>query len=246
METAEADAVALPALKLTQQRLPAATEQVRVKLDTIQAVIDHCQRALSLLEEPHGLIVNADPEVNVRAEEKETQPLSFLADDSDADVLCEMVKSKIDSQSFLEKLGSVNLSISQSDSDDATAWDMIDASDLWEAKQFGPDSKEGQDGYVLVNHEDIVEGITSFMAAYLLSLKEAKELTPNQLQEVLCKTFSAKKKKSKLRKAWEGSQVIYNVASWGATAFGIYQNPAIIKVAAVAFLSSCRVISKFL
>lgn len=235
------DAVALPALKATQQRLPDAAEQVRVKLNTIRAVIDHCQRALTLLEEPQGLIVNAEPEVDVRAEEKETQLLSVLADDSDADVLCEMVKSKIDSQNFLEKLGGVNLSVSQSH----FAWDMIDASDSWEAKQFGPESKEGQDGYVLVNHEDIVEGITSFMAAYILSLKEAKELTPNQLQEVLRKTFSSEKKKSKLRKAWEGSQVIYNVASWGATAFGIYQNPAIIKVAAVTLLSSCRVISKF-
>ncbi|KAF8411382.1 hypothetical protein HHK36_003931 [Tetracentron sinense] len=55
------------------------------------------------------------------------------------------------------------------------------------------------------------------------------ELTPNQLQEVLTffcfllalsKTFSVKKKKGKLRKAWDGSKVIYNVASWGATAIG--------------------------
>lgn len=29
-----------------------------------------------------------------------------------------------------------------------------------------------------------------------------------------------KKKKGKLRKAWDGSKVIYNVASWGATAIG--------------------------
>lgn len=36
----------------------------------------------------------------------------------------------------------------------------------------------------------------------------------------LSKTFSVKKKKGKLRKAWDGSKVIYNVASWGATAIG--------------------------
>jgi hypothetical protein len=29
------------------------------------------------------------------------------------------------------------------------------------------------------------------------------------------KTFSAKKKKSKIRKAWDETKVIYNVASWG-------------------------------
>lgn len=37
----------------------------------------------------------------------------------------------------------------------------------------------------------------------------------------LSKTFSAKGKKSKLRKAWDGSVVVYNVASWGATAIGL-------------------------
>jgi hypothetical protein len=36
----------------------------------------------------------------------------------------------------------------------------------------------------------------------------------------LRKTFSAEKKKSKIRKAWDGTKVIYNVASWGATAVG--------------------------
>jgi hypothetical protein len=47
-----------------------------------------------------------------------------------------------------------------------------------------------------------------------------QDLTPNQLQDALSKTFSVKKKKGKLLKAWDGSKVIYNVASWGATAIG--------------------------
>ncbi|KAL0909051.1 hypothetical protein M5K25_023573 [Dendrobium thyrsiflorum] len=227
-----------------QQRLPGQTEQVRVKRETIQAVLDQCQRALKLLEEPE-LIVDAATDVNVCTEGKEKPPLSSSTADSDADVLCEMVKCRVESQSFLEKLGSMYVSVSQSDSDDTKVWEMVSTEDLWEHKQFGAESKEDLDGFVLVNQEDIVEGITSFMAAYILSLKEAKELTPNQLQKALNKTFSIKKKKSKLMKAWEGSQVIYNVTSWGATAVGIYQNPAIIKAASVALLSSCRVISKF-
>jgi hypothetical protein len=62
----------------------------------------------------------------------------------------------------------------------------------------------------------------------------------------LSKTFSAKKRKSKLQKAWDGTKVIYNIASWSATAIGIYQNPAILKAATAAFWTSCRVASKFL
>ncbi|XP_020586786.1 uncharacterized protein LOC110029019 isoform X2 [Phalaenopsis equestris] len=226
-----------------QQRLPGTTEQVRVKRETIQTVLDQCQRALKLLEDP-DLIVDAEPDVNFSVEGKEEPPLSFSTADSDADAdaLCEMVKSRVESQSFLEKLGSTHISVSQSDS----AWEMVGTADLWEKKQFGAENENDNDGFVLVNQEDIVEGIVSFMAAYLLSLKEAKDLAPNQLQKALRKTFSVKKEKSKLMKAWEGSQVIYNVTSWGATAVGIYQNPAIIKAASVAILSSYRAVSKFL
>ncbi|GAB4844918.1 hypothetical protein Ancab_038310 [Ancistrocladus abbreviatus] len=70
------------------------------------------------------------------------------------------------------------------------------------------------------------------------------DLTPNQLQEALRKTFSVKKRKGKLRRAWDGSKVIYNVASWSATAIGIYQNPALLRAASTAFWTSCQVISK--
>jgi late competence protein required for DNA uptake (superfamily II DNA/RNA helicase) len=47
------------------------------------------------------------------------------------------------------------------------SWDIIKAVDLWE--DGDPD-----DGYVLVKQEDVVDGITSFMAAYLLSLEKTK------------------------------------------------------------------------
>lgn len=48
-----------------------------------------------------------------------------------------------------------------------SSWDIIKAVDLWE--DGDPD-----DGYVLVKQEDVVDGITSYMAAYLLSLKKTK------------------------------------------------------------------------
>ncbi|KAF8023342.1 hypothetical protein BT93_F0753 [Corymbia citriodora subsp. variegata] len=119
---------------------------------------------------------------------------------------------------------------------------MVNENDLWESENADLD----QEDYVLVRQEDIVEGIACFMAAYLSSLKQTKELTPNQIQAALSKTFSVKKKKGKLRKAWDGSKVIYNVASWGATAIGIYQNPVILRAASNVFWTSCHVISKLL
>uniref|UniRef100_A0A0E0M260 Uncharacterized protein n=1 Tax=Oryza punctata TaxID=4537 RepID=A0A0E0M260_ORYPU len=64
-----------------------------------------------------------------------------------------------------------------------------------------------------------------------------------QNDAALKKTFSSRKRKGKLRKAWDGTKVIYNVASWSATAIGIYHNQAILKVATTAFRTSCSTTS---
>ncbi|AQK71558.1 MADS box interactor-like [Zea mays] len=63
--------------------------------------------------------------------------------------------------------------------------------------------------------EDVVDGMTSFMAACLVSIKKTKDLLPDQLQKALRKAISVEKKKSKIWKAWDETKVIYNVASWG-------------------------------
>ncbi|CAL9079502.1 unnamed protein product [Musa textilis] len=262
MEAGISPAPAAPSPMPPRPREAAAeVEQVRVRRRALEVVLENCRRALELIENADlgsdtAAAPNSGDENDVddaptplREEEKEQEgspPQSHSAVDTETDELCSLLKAKVESPDFLEKLGSIQTSIHQNNYDDNASWDMVTATDLWEDKHIDGGTVPDQDDYVLVNQEDIVDGIACFMAAYLLSLKQTKELTPNQLQEALCKTFSVKKKKSRLRKAWEGSQVIYNIASWGATAIGIYQNPAILKAASVAFWSSCRVVSKLL
>ncbi|GAA0143086.1 hypothetical protein LIER_03849 [Lithospermum erythrorhizon] len=167
-----------------------------------------------------------------------------ISNDCEADKFCSLLKSRVGCLDFLEKLESAQASIPQSmtGSEEGSSWDIVNENDIWGSVDIESDKDE----YVLVRQEDIVDGIACFMAAYLMSLEQTKDLTPNQIQEALSKTFSVKKRKGRLQKAWEGSKVIYNVASWGATAIGLYQNPAIITAASAAFWSSCRVISKLL
>nr|XP_019710542.1 uncharacterized protein LOC105058491 isoform X2 [Elaeis guineensis] len=225
-------------------------EQVRVRRRTLEAVLEQCRRALELLQDAN---VDRDPARDAAAEEEDEEkreeegctPRSPSAADQEIDELCDLLKSKVESSDFLEKLGS-NKSVPHNMSDENASWDMVSMTDLWEDKHIGGSDESDPDGYVLVKQEDIVEGIACFMAECLLSLKQTKELTPNQLQEALSKTFSVKKKKSILRKAWDGGKVIYNLGSWSATAVGIYQNPAMLEAAAAAFWSSCRVISKLI
>ncbi|XP_059461367.1 uncharacterized protein LOC132190405 isoform X1 [Corylus avellana] len=223
-------------------------DRVRVKRKTLQTVLEQCQRALEMLNTTSGGDDDEEDDSDDAGgadvdEEQRGEGSGSLRGDREADELCDLLKSRLECPDFLEKLECAQASVPQNiAAEEGSSWDMVNENDLWENEDL--DSE--QEDYVLVRQEDIVEGIACFMAAYLLSLKQTKDLTPNQLQDALSKTFSVKKKKGKLRKAWDGSKVIYNVASWGATALGIYQNPVILRAATNAFWTSCQVISKLL
>ncbi|TQD93411.1 hypothetical protein C1H46_021000 [Malus baccata] len=245
-----------PSADAILRRVDSQKDQLRVKRKTLQAVLEQCQRALESLgttggadEEDDGDDGEEDDDDNssrgsaVDDERRQGGGSTSSRADCEADELCDLLKSRVECPDFLQKLESAQALVPQNiPAEEGNSWDLVSENDLWEDE----DSNLGEEDYVLVRQEDIVEGIACFMAAYLLSLKQTKELTPNQLQEALSKTFSVKTKKGKLRKAWDGSKVIYNVASWGATAIGIYQNPVIIRIATKAFWTSCEVISKFL
>ncbi|XP_009604865.1 uncharacterized protein [Nicotiana tomentosiformis] len=222
-------------------------DRIKVKRKTLEAVLQECQIALELLsttgsvedEDTDDSNSNSDVDRDAPADDS-GQSSSAPAHVTETDELRDLLKSRVECPDFLQKLEKAQASVPQNLAEEGSSWDMVNENDLWE----GGDPELDKEDYVLVKQEDIVDGIACFMAAYLLSLKQTKDLTPNQLQEALSKTFSVKKRKGKLRKAWDGSKVIYNVASWGATAIGIYQNPAILRAASAAFWTSCRVISK--
>ncbi|KAL9229143.1 hypothetical protein vseg_004641 [Gypsophila vaccaria] len=228
--------------------------EVRVKRKTLKAVLEECQRALeSLNDDDHddddddhdhddhhddgGGDDDDGRSVDARGSCQESPN---CCSDPLAEELCVLIKSRVRGPEFLEKLESAQLAAQPDVPEEGSSWDMVADNDLWE----GGIGENDQEDYVVVRQEDIVDGIACFMAAYLLSLKETKDLTPNQLQDALSKTFSIKKKKGKLLKALDGTKVIYNVASWSATAIGIYQNPALLRAASTAFWTSCRVISR--
>ncbi|KAF3665913.1 putative protein isoform X1 [Capsicum chacoense] len=230
-------------------------DRIKVKRKTLEAVLQECQRALELLSTTGSIEDDADESNSSSDVDRDaidesggqgSSSSTPSAADTETDELRDLLKSRVECADFLIKLENAQASVPQNLAvcvvEEGSSWDMVNENDLWEG---GDPELDGED-YVLVRQEDIVDGIACFMAAYLLSLKQTKDLTPNQLQDALSKTFSLKKKKGKLRKAWDGSKVIYNVASWGATAIGIYQNPAILRAASAAFWTSCRVISKLL
>ncbi|GLT79899.1 hypothetical protein SLA2020_513680 [Shorea laevis] len=229
-----------------RRRKVAEKDRVRVKRKTLEVVLEQCQRALELLGNVDSLDdddENIGDKGGTELEENKSRDCSSSpSGDQEVNELCDLLKSRVECPEFLEKLKCARVSVKENLAEECSSWDVVNENDLWE-DECGDLNEED---YVVVRQEDILDGIACFMAEYLLSLKQTKDLTPNQLQEALSKTFSVKKKKGKLRKAWDGSKVVYNVASWGATAIGIYQNPLIIRAATKVFWTSCDVISKLL
>ncbi|KAJ4913084.1 Uncharacterized protein Rs2_07705 [Raphanus sativus] len=218
-------------------------DSIRVKRKTLQNLLDDCQRALELL----NLADTASPAGGDKTEtvgsssEREEELPSSDSGDPEADKFYDLIKSRVECHGFREKIELAQVSLLQDLAEEGSCWDVVSKDDLWGEGSLG---QTEDDDYVLVREEDIADGIACFMATYLSSLKQTKDISPDQLQKALSTMFSVKKRKGKLRKAWEGSKVIYNVASWSATAIGIYQNPMILSIASKAFWVSCKAISK--
>ncbi|CAD6224616.1 unnamed protein product [Miscanthus lutarioriparius] len=173
----------------------------RVRKRALEEVLEQVQRAVEMLRDADadlGVSLSEDTAAAPAPPEGEDRKgdvgvdgddvaTSSVASDSDYETaqMCDLLKSKVGSLEFLQKLNGIQKSVDQNgvvESD--TSWDIIKSVDLWEDGDL-------DDGYVLVKQEDVVDGITSFMAAYLLSLKGTKDMSPDQLQKALRKTFLA-------------------------------------------------------
>ncbi|XP_056173008.1 uncharacterized protein LOC115675808 isoform X3 [Syzygium oleosum] len=153
---------------------------VRVKRKTLQAVLEQCQRALELLGNGEGG-VDADDDGDDPDDdgaEPSRRDSASTCRDREADELCELLKSRVECPEFLEKLECAKVSVPQN-AEEGSSWDMVDENDLWETENADLDKED----YVLVRQEDIVEGIACFMAAYLSSLKQTKDLSEPSTSE---------------------------------------------------------------
>ncbi|CAN7109706.1 uncharacterized protein LOC103862320 isoform X1 [Brassica rapa] len=216
-------------------------DSIRVKRKTLQNLLDDCQRALELLNladtSPGGdkTETGGSGEDNINLVGSSEREEEEFPGDPEADKFYDLIKSRVECHGFREKIELAQVSLAEEE--EGSSWDVVSEDDILGVVQT-------EDDYVVVREEDIADGIACFMATYLSSLKQTKDISPDQLQKALSTMFSVKKRKGKLRKAWEGSKVIYNVASWSATAIGIYQNPMILSIASKAFWVSCKAISK--
>ncbi|XP_062212138.1 uncharacterized protein LOC133913103 [Phragmites australis] len=102
------------------------------------------------------------------------------------------------------------------------------------------------ENYVIINEDDIVDGIATFVARCILEYPKSKSLSPVELQKAVLKALDSMKARWRWSTLWEAGKVIYILATWGITLVGLYKSRHVLKVAAKGAAASARFVMKAL
>lgn len=102
------------------------------------------------------------------------------------------------------------------------------------------------EGYIVITEEDLVDGIATFVANYIVSNSQAKKMTPEQLRKVLSDVLESMYRRNTIKKLWDASKFMYTATTWGITFIGFYRHPFLLKAAMKAVLLSGRILLKAL
>ena len=140
--------------------------------------------------------------------------------------------------------GSVGADVNQSSTGDRVIGDEVLHQEWWEPadssfsfdrhiseKSSECNNIDGQakgnvedDGYVMVEHEDVIQSMAEFLAAYLVSLPESRTMEPLELQRAV-KLSLGELRKGKVQRIWDWGKLAYRAAALSYGAFAAYTNP---------------------
>ncbi|KAI3436128.1 hypothetical protein D9Q98_002186 [Chlorella vulgaris] len=118
------------------------------------------------------------------------------------------------------------------------------AQDWWEVKEDGELRVSELTGdYVLVELDDVVRALSAFIAEYIVSLPEAKNMEPRQLQRAVLLTM-AELRKGRVRRLLDWGKSLYRVGAIGYGAFSMFTNPWVAKAVLAALWSCLRLVGR--
>lgn len=100
------------------------------------------------------------------------------------------------------------------------------------------------ENYVIVNEDDIVDAISTFVARCILEDPKAKTLSSADLQKAVAMALGSMTDRKKWISFWEAGKVIYILATWGITIAGLYRSRAVLKMAAKGAVVSAKFVMK--
>uniref|UniRef100_A0A0D9VXW8 Uncharacterized protein n=1 Tax=Leersia perrieri TaxID=77586 RepID=A0A0D9VXW8_9ORYZ len=102
------------------------------------------------------------------------------------------------------------------------------------------------ENYVLVNDDDVIDGMTTFIARCIVEDPKSKSISPVELQKAVAMALSTLKDKKKWISIWEAGKVLYILATWGITIAGLYRSRHVLKIAAKGAAVSAKFVMKAL
>ncbi|KAK9842931.1 hypothetical protein WJX74_004544 [Apatococcus lobatus] len=107
----------------------------------------------------------------------------------------------------------------------------------------GPSTAEQEDlhSYVVVERQDVLEAIGTFVAAYLATIPQAQDLPPKELQAAVARAFQ-ELSKSKIRRLWEWGRCIYRCIAFSYGAFSVYENPWLVRAVLMALWTASKLL----
>ncbi|KAG6516287.1 uncharacterized protein LOC121971706 [Zingiber officinale] len=122
---------------------------------------------------------------------------------------------------------------------------------VWVVHEITPDCLEEISGidnenYVIISEENVVDGISNYIARCIIEHPDSKILTPEELQKVVTKAMGVTKDRRKWKDIWEAGKIIYTLSTWGIALAGLYRHRAIVKAAVKGVGASANLVRKAL
>ncbi|KAJ8498577.1 hypothetical protein OPV22_009129 [Ensete ventricosum] len=122
---------------------------------------------------------------------------------------------------------------------------------VWITHEITPDcleevSRIDNENYVIISEENVIDGISNFIARCILEHPKSKILSPEELQKAVVRAMGNTKDRRKWKDIWEAGKVIYTLSTWGIALAGLYSNRAILKAAARGVSASANFVLKAL
>ena len=127
------------------------------------------------------------------------------------------------------------------------------ASDLAAATTGAPASgaADDEEGYVMVEKEDVIDALAAFIAAYIAAHPRASCMPPEKLQLALGSTFGELRRgggggeeggeKGQVRRLWDWGLSVYRGVSWTYGTVSAFTNPWVARLLLAAVYTSARI-----
>lgn len=97
--------------------------------------------------------------------------------------------------------------------------------------------------YVVIDHDDVVDALASFVASYLACVPAASQLAPKDLRRALLVSVDDAKR-GRLRRALDWGAAAYKIVVIGYGAFSAYTSPWVAKALLGALWAALRTIGR--